>query len=713
MPVWLCNLINRPTADQDGLGALYVVKDFVDVISGCGDLIEGPPLCQTAKSPLGCDERRLFGITGIVRTVQTKPLLLFQRAAGSLPACFLSLSMIGCGLFATRDGLETGYYLPLTVLVRTAPSVAAAQVTYEDACGQAKTLPLGGPLSAAITQKAGRVFEKVVTDGKDQAPVDGYEDVSVGLIQLDMGISRKVKRTYPVTLAIGLDFAYTAADGTVLYSKKLKSIGQGEVDVTDSSCDVVGLDRIAQNAIDRVTEGMAKQLGTSNKIRDAADAGKTGTVRRTAVAAAPPPSPIAASSPAASNLPPSQPSPSAAASAPEASGEPASLLFRAIMRDENRNQLLHAGESISVEIEVKNEGPGEASGVEIVVSGTPELVEQIPNVLPVGDIPSDGVKRVSLDGKIGMVKEAVQAELMLVLRSRSPADRLPSAKKFHVAMKPSTAPGATAMPLDVDELPKRTVKFKQPKAIGVAIGIGQFRENGLQRVKYAAHDAETVATYWQAILGIPSDRVRRLTDSHALKSDLAEIFEEWLPGQVDSTSVAYIYVSGRGAVEAATGAVSLIPFDGSVSSGSRVYSLRRLHEALVKLPIQRAIVILDLSLEQSKKSESLDGAAPVWEQGAQGKEKVMWMVGNRAVQDAHPYDVGQHGLFTYEVLKGLAGAADVDRDGTILAGELCTYAKGQVIQIAREQFGNEQEPLCIPGPGQGAAVRLQPLAKLK
>jgi hypothetical protein len=35
------------------------------------------------------------------------------------------------------------------------------------------------------------------------------------------------------------------------------------------------------------------------------------------------------------------------------------------------------------------------------------------------------------------------------------------------------------------------------------------------------------------------------------------------------------------------------------------------------------------------------------------------------------------------------------------------------VKIAREQFGNEQEPLCIPGPGQGAIVRVQPLAKLE
>jgi hypothetical protein len=103
----------------------------------------------------------------------------------------------------------------------------------------------------------------------------------------------------------------------------------------------------------------------------------------------------------------------------------------------------------------------------------------------------------------------------------------------------------------------------------------------------------------------------------------------------------------------------------------------------------------------------------MWPQEEQGKERVMWMVGNRAVQEAHHFDLGHHGLFAYQLLKGLGGAADVDKDGTILAGELCVYARGQVAKMAHEQFGNEQDPLCVPGPGQGAMVRLQPVAKLR
>jgi hypothetical protein len=630
-------------------------------------------------------------------------------------------SLTGCGLFYSRDGAHLGYYLPLTVQLRQAPTVAAAQLTYQDACGQNQVLPFGPQLAESITRKSGRVFEKIVTETTPSPPtVDGYQDVSVGLINLDLFIPRQVTRSHPATVAIGLDFAYTAADGNVLFSRKLQAAGSGDVDVNVSSCEVKGLDKIVKEAIANVTNGMAESLGTSVKIRQAAGAGRAGAA---ASGAPPPPSPIAQAAPSATQAAPAAPLPvPVPVPAPAATGtgtaaateeQPSTLVFRAIIRDENRNQLLHAGESVSVEIEIKNEGPGAATGVEILVSGTAALVQMIPPVLPVGDIPAGEIKRVSVDGKVGTVEEAAQAELVLALRAKSPAVQLPSVKKYLVAVKPANAPEAGAVPVDVDELPKASGKLKQPKAVGIAIGIGQFRETALPRVKYAQQDAEMIAKYWNAVAGIPMERIRRLFDSRALKGDLVETFEEWLPKQADPTTVVYVFIAGRGLVDPATGAVSVLPFDGVQGASARLYSLRRLQESLSKLPIQRAIVMVDLSLEHMPVQDGAAPTAPAWPQEEQGKERVMWMVGNRGLQESHHFDLGHHGLFAYQLLKGLGGAADVDKDGTILAGELCTYARGQVAKMAREQFGNEQDPLCVPGPGLGAMVRLQPVAKLK
>jgi len=598
--------------------------------------------------------------------------------------------LTSCSLFSKPDGESIGYFLPLTVQLRSDPSVAEAKLTYQDACGRGQSLSIDVPLQDMLRRKTGRVFEKVLTSEPRSSPMlDGYVDAVLGLAHVDLAIVRKANKRYPATVTLGLDFAYKATDGTVLYSKKLQSIGRGEVEVTEASCEVKGLDSIAEAAIGYVTDGMAKHLGTSSKVVEAAEARKAGGSN-----AAPLHSTVLVPLPASAD-------------------GPAKVQFRAIVRTENHDQVLRSGEAVAIEIEIKNEGPGVAQAVELTVTAAPPLIEQIPGVISIGNLQPGEVRRVTLDGKIGSVKDTVQEELTLTLRAGSPSVQLPSAKKFLVSMKPQPGTGVVAQSIDVDRLPKPTGLLKQPKAVGIVVGVGQFREGSIGKVKYAARDAEVMAAYLKSIGGIPSDRMRILVDTHALKSDLVEALEEWLPKQLDHTTVVYVSITGRGVVDASTGAVSMMLFDSNATSGARLYSLRRLQASLEKLPIHQAVVMLDLSLGLVAGKEPANGIVPLWEQLAHGNEKIMWMVGNRAIQEAHSYDPGQHGLFTYQLLKGLSGGADLDKNGTILTGELCTYTRGQVVKMAHEQYGNEQEPLCLPGPGHGASVRLQPVARFK
>ena len=631
-----------------------------------------------------------FCIRLIVQVLQSAcPFSLFRAAVG-VAAGLCVLTLTSCSLFSSRDGATIGYNHPLTVSLRSDMSIAGAKLIYQDACGQAQSLLISTSLQNMLKRKTGLVFEKVLTgDVRSSSVPDGYVDAALGLAHVDLAIVRKATKRYPATVTLGLDFSYTAAAGGVLYNKKIQSIGRGEVDVNEASCEVKGLDTIAQEAIGLVTDGMAQQLGTSTAIVAAAQARKGGdpkAIPSQSVAAVPLPVPVDGS---------------------------ATVIFRAIVRNENRIEVLHSGEAVAIEVEVKNEGPGTARAVELLVTAAPLLIEGIPSVVSVGDLAPGEVKRVTLDGKVGMVKDAVQAELTLTLRAGSPSVQLPSAKKFLVAMKPGSVAPAVALSVDVDQLSKQTSILKQPKAVGIVIGVGRFRESGITSVKYAERDAAVTAMYFKSIGGIPSERIRILVGSHALKSDLAEVFDEWLPELVEPETVVYVSITGRGVVEPATGTVSIMLFDSTTASGARQYSLRRLQESLAKLPIQRAVVMLDLSLELAPGKEAAGGVAPLWEQEGHGKEKIMWMIGNRAVQESHSYEQSRHGLFTYELLKGLGGAADLDKNGTIFTGELCTYIKGQVLKMAREQYGNEQEPLCLPGPGQGAMVRLQPVAQFK
>jgi uncharacterized caspase-like protein len=54
----------------------------------------------------------------------------------------------------------------------------------------------------------------------------------------------------------------------------------------------------------------------------------------------------------------------------------------------------------------------------------------------------------------------------------------------------------------------------------------------------------------------------------------------------------------------------------------------------------------------------------------------------------------RHGLFTYHLLRGIAGGADEDRDGRITADELFAYVKDRVVADAAYS-GDGQSPRSV------------------
>lgn len=623
-----------------------------------------------------------------------------------------------CAWFKRADGLAGITPIALSPALHVPSSLAATTLTYQNACGAPATIQIGSPLVTALQQKMGRVFQRVSLDPAGSP--DGVIDVVVGFKQIDLAIPRRIKKSYPVTVTVGLDVAYLAGDGSTLWTKKLQSSGLGEVEVQETTCDVMGLEPVIKEAVDLVAEGVAKQISDSTKIREyagakpsrgpsLAPASATQPVAAPDIAAVPARSMEPAAPTSLERLPAAQ---SATAVLSNQTGEASAVLtFRVLLRDDNRDHMLQPDEPLTIDVEVKNEGRTEAQGVEVVVEGTGVLTDRFPSPMAVGDVLPGEIKRVTVTKPMTGAKESLRGELLFGLRSVSPLAQIPPVKKFTVLVRPGLADGALSV-IDVDLPPNGTVALKQPKAVVVAIGVGRYRDPQVPSVKFAARDAEVMAAYLQSIAGLSADRVRILTDGHALKQDFAEAFEEWLPKRVDSNTVVYIYIAGRALVDGVTGAVSLVPYDGTTLSMSRVYSLRRLQESLARLPIQRAILMFDVSLEHAAGADPATGAAPVWEIGAaDANAKMMWMIGNNGLQEARAFEAGRHGLFTYQLLRGLQGPADLDRDGTVVAGELCAFARGEVARLTSEQIGNSQQPVCLPAPGQGALVRIHPMAK--
>ena len=624
-------------------------------------------------------------------------------------ALTLVLSGIGCSLLKRGKEPVSSQPIPLTPVVWFSPSVTAAEVPYLDGCGETRSVALADALVGSVPKKLTGIFTGVTTQSQTDEPLasEGVIEVGVGPRRIELAVPKQMPGTYPATVTVGIEMVFLARDGTLLFSKKLEGAGRGTVAVGELVCQVEGLEAIVQDAIDLAIDGLAHQIAQSAQIREYAAQRSTWVP----MAARPRPPVTAPTAETATSLPTVETAAQQLSIASTAPPAPAQLSFRAIIRDENRDQFLQPDESLTIEIEVKNEGTGEAKDVTVTAEGKAELAAVFPSEVQIGSLQPRESKRTSITQRVTASQENLHGELTLNLRTSSPVVSVPPPKVFSFGVKPRVIDPALIP--DVDNLPNSLAAFTQPKAVIISIGVGTFRDEQVPAVKYARHDAEVMAEYLRIIGGVPGERIRILLDRQALERDVEDTFERWLRKKVDRETVVYVFFAGRALVEAGTGAISLVPYDGTLAGAQQLYSLVRLQEVLYRLPIRRAILMFDVSTDPSPGAALADIPSPAWESPVSEarKDVEMWMVGNRSLQEAHAYDEGKHGLFTYHLLRGLQGVADVDRDGTVVAGELCTYARGQAARVAREQFSNKQDALCSPGTGRGGMVRIHPVAR--
>jgi hypothetical protein len=618
-------------------------------------------------------------------------------------------SVAGCALLKQAKEPAGSQPIPLTPVIWFSPSVTTAAVPYRDNCGETRSLALADGLVASVPKTLMGVFAGVTAQSQAAEPIasDGVVEVGMGVRRIELAIPTHTQGTYAAMATVGIEMVFLAHDGASLFSKKLEGTGHGMVAVEEQSCQVEGLETIVQEAIDSANNGLAQQIVQSTRIREYAAQKGTGVPMavRPGSSVEASTAEVGASRPAVNESAVPPPDPLAG------TAKPAQLSFRAIIRDENRDQFLQPDESLTIEIEVKNEGMGEAKDVMVTAEGKAELASLFPSEIHIGTLQPGEIKRSSITKRVTASQGTPHGELTLNLRTTSQVATVLQPKVFRFSVKPKVSDPALVP--DVDHMPNSLAAFHQPKALIISIGVETFRDGQIPAVKYARHDAEVMAEYLRIIGGVSGERTRILLDRQALERDLEDTFERWLRKRADRETVVYVFFAGRAVVEGGTGAISLVPYDGALSEPKQLYPLVRLQEALYRLPIRRAILMFDVSMDPSPGAGLADIPSPAWESSvSEAKKDVeMWMVGNRSLQDAHAYEEGKHGLFTYHLLRGLQGMADADRDGTVIAGELCTYARIQAARVAREQFGNKQEALCVPATGRGGMVRIHPLAR--
>jgi hypothetical protein len=251
---------------------------------------------------------------------------------------------------------------------------------------------------------------------------------------------------------------------------------------------------------------------------------------------------------------------------------------------------------------------------------------------------------------------------------------------------------------DVDELPTTKVKLNK-NSYAIVIGIEHYRQK-LPKADFATQDAKLVADYLTKAMGYPEENVITLLNDHASNVDLAKYFEKWLPNNVEKGGTVFIYYSGHGAPNPKTGDAYLVPYDGDPSFIDQTgYSLKRMYDALSKLPAKEVIVALDSCFSGAGgRSVLAEGARPLvmnLQKSVVVSRNMTVMAASSGDQISSTYKEKGHGLFTYFMLKGIKNEDVTRPDGSLKIDDLYSYIKPQVERIARKQYNNEQTPQLI------------------
>ena len=241
----------------------------------------------------------------------------------------------------------------------------------------------------------------------------------------------------------------------------------------------------------------------------------------------------------------------------------------------------------------------------------------------------------------------------------------------------------------------------------VVIGVGAYESAGIPRLKYTVSDAEAIHQTLIGPAGFKKENVLLLTDRSERKPTLRNI--KWALGtflgrSAKKDDTVLIFFAGHGAPEVDTRGVErdglakyLIPADADPDDlYSTALPMDELQTIFGRIESERVVAFLDACYSGAAGGRTF--AAKRTRAGAVDDlflERLTRSKGRAIITASRPTEVSielpelGHGIFTYYLVQGLEGAADLNRDGIVSLQELYEYLEQQVSAKSRAVGGNQ------------------------
>ena len=243
--------------------------------------------------------------------------------------------------------------------------------------------------------------------------------------------------------------------------------------------------------------------------------------------------------------------------------------------------------------------------------------------------------------------------------------------------------------------PSRIKRQPERDAVAVIIGIEKYKR--VAKADYANADAQDFYDYASRALGIKPENIKLLFDDGADDVEIYKAFQNWLPVKVNKGKTeVYIFYSGHGYPGQDGNSQYILPYGADKDLISKTaINQQEIITSIQNTQPKTVTIFLDSCYSgQTRGGDVLIvGARPIAPKISAYSYPQNFTVisasANDQISSASP-DL-KHGIFSYYLMKGMEGDADLNKDGKITVGEMQEYLTDMV---GRQAMGmnRKQQP---------------------
>jgi uncharacterized caspase-like protein len=236
----------------------------------------------------------------------------------------------------------------------------------------------------------------------------------------------------------------------------------------------------------------------------------------------------------------------------------------------------------------------------------------------------------------------------------------------------------------------------EPQLWAVVVGVSEYANKSIPSLRFADRDAESFAEFLQKPEGggYQPDHMRVLINKDATLANLKQALVEFLAQAIDKDLVM-IFFAGHGAPDPARPMnLYLLTHDTDPSRpGTTAYPMWELQTLLTRqLAAKRIVVFSDachsggISLDFATRGVNTAESNQVNQylaDLARAKEGIVIFTASAAGEVSQEFPELAHGVFTYYLVEGMKGEADLNNDFTVTINELMQYVEDQVKRKTR------------------------------